>query len=259
MNVVICVITIIGGFTIGVPPLNVIQMLWANLIMDILGAIAIGTEPYKNDDSGTSNRISRKDNIIKPEMMRTIICHAIYQIVVLLVLMFFGQMIFFSESFNLVSTPYRDAAGEPTNRLVLNTICFHTFILMNLFNTINCRVVDPLEFNVFKTLFNNPYLWLVLVFELFVQQMMIKAGNTTLGSALLGTAPLSTSMTVTCWMLGAFTLVVNFLSKQIPLSKFKFAEKIDLENNNKNSFIDNMFTKADDMYKKAGDQIRDDE
>lgn len=31
----------------GVPPLNVIQMLWTNLIMDILGAIAIGTEPYR--------------------------------------------------------------------------------------------------------------------------------------------------------------------------------------------------------------------
>jgi magnesium-transporting ATPase (P-type) len=35
-----------GGATIGHKPLNVIQMLWTNLIMDILGAIAIGTEPF---------------------------------------------------------------------------------------------------------------------------------------------------------------------------------------------------------------------
>jgi len=26
-------------------------MLWCNLIMDVLGAIALGTEPYKKDDS----------------------------------------------------------------------------------------------------------------------------------------------------------------------------------------------------------------
>tara|TARA_B110000285_G_scaffold232844_1_gene304996 strand:+ start:2577 stop:2732 length:156 start_codon:yes stop_codon:yes gene_type:complete len=40
-------VTIIGGATIGHKPLNVIQMLWTNLIMDILGAIAIGTEPFQ--------------------------------------------------------------------------------------------------------------------------------------------------------------------------------------------------------------------
>jgi P-type Ca2+ transporter type 2C len=47
INIVICTITIIGGCTLGHAPLNVVQMLWTNLIMDILGAIAIGTEPYK--------------------------------------------------------------------------------------------------------------------------------------------------------------------------------------------------------------------
>lgn len=82
--------------------------------------------------------------------------------------MYFGHMMFFETTFNLVSTPFRDAAGEPTGRLVLNTICFHTFILMNLFNMLNCRVVDAQEQNVFKTLFNNPYLWVVLAFELFI-------------------------------------------------------------------------------------------
>lgn len=43
----ICTITIIGGATIGHNPFNVIQMLWVNLIMDILGAIALGTEKYQ--------------------------------------------------------------------------------------------------------------------------------------------------------------------------------------------------------------------
>jgi Ca2+-transporting ATPase len=33
----------------GHTPLNVIQMLWVNLIMDVLGAIALGTEPAKKD------------------------------------------------------------------------------------------------------------------------------------------------------------------------------------------------------------------
>lgn len=45
INIVICVITVLGGCTIGQIPLNIIQLLWTNLIMDVLGAIALGTEP----------------------------------------------------------------------------------------------------------------------------------------------------------------------------------------------------------------------
>lgn len=49
VNISIVFVTIIGGLFLGHTPLNVIQMLWINLIMDSLGAIAIGTEPYKKD------------------------------------------------------------------------------------------------------------------------------------------------------------------------------------------------------------------
>jgi len=57
-------LTILGGVSLGHPPLNVIQMLWVNLIMDVLGAIAIGTERYKKDGEGASDPIGRKARII---------------------------------------------------------------------------------------------------------------------------------------------------------------------------------------------------
>jgi len=45
-------------------PLNVVQMLWVNLIMDVLAAIALCTEPYDKEEKVTyenrSSRISRK-------------------------------------------------------------------------------------------------------------------------------------------------------------------------------------------------------
>jgi len=51
VNIVICFITVLGGATIGRMPLNVLQMLWANLIMDVLAAIALGTEKYSKDSA----------------------------------------------------------------------------------------------------------------------------------------------------------------------------------------------------------------
>jgi magnesium-transporting ATPase (P-type) len=192
INIVICFITILGGCTVGHTPLNVVQMLWTNLIMDILGAIAIGTEPYKVN-GGNSHRISRRDKILLPEIWRQVLVQALYQIIVMVFLMFAGSFIFFEESFNPITEPLRDENGAGTNRLVLDTICFHTFILMNLFNMINCRVVDKNDIDVFSNLFNNLTFWIVFLFEFGVQQLMINSAYSTLGSALLGTAPMTSA------------------------------------------------------------------
>ena len=143
-------------------------MLWTNLIMDILGAIAIGTEPYKVN-GGNSNRISRRDKILLPEIWRQVLVQAIYQICVMIFLMYGGIFLFFETSFNPFTTPVRWEDGSPTNRLVLDTICFHTFILMNLFNMINCRVVEKNDIDVFSNLFNNLTFWIVFLFEFGVQ------------------------------------------------------------------------------------------
>ena len=107
--------------------------------------------------------------------------------------MYAGSFVFFEEAFNPITEPLRDETGTPTNRLVLDTIIFHTFILMNLFNMINCRVVDKNDIDIFSNLFNNLTFWMVLLFELGIQQLMIKSANSSLGSALLGTAPITST------------------------------------------------------------------
>lgn len=140
INISLCTIVVLSGATLGRSPLNVIQLLWTNLIMDILAAIAIGTEPFNKHET-QSVRISRKDKIILPDMWRTILGQALYQFIVLLVLTYFGEFIFFDQSFNLIYTPLRDEAGDPTDRMILDTIVFHSYIMMNMFNQINCRVV----------------------------------------------------------------------------------------------------------------------
>ena len=136
INIVLCVITVISGMTLGQIPLNVVQMLWANLVMDILAAIALGTEePRTESSSEPPKRISRKEQIIDARMWRQILVMALYQLTVMLILMFFGSLIFFENSFNLITTPIRDPVSrEATDRLKLNTILFYSFILMNLFN-----------------------------------------------------------------------------------------------------------------------------
>lgn len=154
-------------------------MLWVNLIMDVLAAISLGAEkPSKSND-----RISRNDYLLKPEMYRSIICMSLYQILVMVILMYFGGLMFFNNSINLITSPIRDpTTQEPTDRMKLNTILFNTFILMNLLNQINCKCS---KFEASK-LFTNRVFWTNLIAELGLQSLLLMVGTTDLGQAVLG-------------------------------------------------------------------------
>ena len=89
INVVAVTITMIGSALIKQQILAPIQMLWINLIMDTLASLALATE------SPTEELLNRKPNsryehIISRNMMKHIICQAIFQTTVLIILVFWG-------------------------------------------------------------------------------------------------------------------------------------------------------------------------
>jgi hypothetical protein len=114
--------------------------------------------------------------------------------------MYFGGLTFFDESPDLIEWELDGLSSDDLvsqrNRLTLDTMCFHTFILMNLFNQINCRIIDPDSMNIFKTLspLHHTMFWVVLIFEVVVQQSMIHFCENGLLSKILGAAPLSVGM-----------------------------------------------------------------
>jgi magnesium-transporting ATPase (P-type) len=210
--------------------------------------------------------------ILTPWMWRQILGQSIYQILVMTFLMYFGGLVFFTESFNLVHAPaeQKGPTGEienqgtiatwKLNRMQLDTICFHSFILMNLFNSINCRLVDTKELtqlNIFRTLFNNFTFWIVFLLEMGIQDVMIRAGQWGLGSAIVGTTSLTQGMTITCWAFGVFSLVVNLIIKQIPIDYFEFTSKINLETENEGQAINKYMKMGKDQFEKRVSYIQE--
>lgn len=117
---------------------------------------------------------------------------AAYQLLVMLVLIYFGTLIFFEESFNLVSEPLRDPiTRDGTDRLRMNTIMFYTFILMNLFNQINSRNLDEHNINVFDKIWTNVVFIIVLAAEFFISVEMVRAGKSKLFSKIVGTSEIT--------------------------------------------------------------------
>jgi magnesium-transporting ATPase (P-type) len=69
------------------PPLTSVQMLWVNLIMDTCGALALATEP-PSKSLLLEKPHPMNDYIINEVMYRNIIGQALYQIIVLVTLLF---------------------------------------------------------------------------------------------------------------------------------------------------------------------------
>ena len=89
VNVVAMFIVFFGAVVTTETPLNAVQMLWVNLIMDTFAALALATEAPP-DDILKRQPQPKSEQIITPLMWRNIFSHAIYQIIALIVLVLAG-------------------------------------------------------------------------------------------------------------------------------------------------------------------------
>ncbi|PKU65244.1 Calcium-transporting ATPase 1, plasma membrane-type [Dendrobium catenatum] len=84
VNVVVLIVNFSSACFTGEAPLIVVQLLWVNMIMDTLGALALAlaTEP-PNDELMKRTPVGRKGNFISNVMWRNILGQAFYQFVVI--------------------------------------------------------------------------------------------------------------------------------------------------------------------------------
>lgn len=79
-------------------PLKAVQMLWVNLIMDTLASLALATEP-PTEALLLRKPYGRNKPLISRTMMKNILGHAFYQLVVVFTLLFAGKNTEASQSY----------------------------------------------------------------------------------------------------------------------------------------------------------------
>ncbi|KAG6389373.1 hypothetical protein SASPL_150841 [Salvia splendens] len=141
VNVAALVINVAAAVSSGNVPLNAVQLLWVNLIMDTLGALALATEPPTDHLMGRPP-VGRREPLITNIMWRNLLIQALYQVTVLLVLNFRGKSIL-----NLKN----DTSDHAFK--VKNTLIFNSFVFCQIFNEFNARKPD--EINVWKGVTKN--------------------------------------------------------------------------------------------------------
>jgi Ca2+ transporting ATPase len=216
VNVVALAVAVVSGFAHFVePPINAIQMLWVNIIMDSFAALALATEP-PNDKLLFERPYGKTESILTRSMWRNIVCVAIYQIGVLLTLMFVKPYFF------LRAVP---DDSKDFSRL-LNTMIFHTFVLMQLFNEISCRRIKSNEFCIVEDFFNNWHFIVIMVITLGVQIALVQSGLRG-----INTRPLSLIQHAMCAAMSFGVIIWGLISKAlVPEWFFSFVKEQDTVN-----------------------------
>ncbi|KAJ7513635.1 hypothetical protein O6H91_23G007900 [Diphasiastrum complanatum] len=89
VNGVALTLNFVAAIVKGSAPLTAVQLLWVNLIMDTMGAVALATEP-PNDSLMDRPPIGRREPLITNVMWRNIVGQVIYQLVLLVLFQFDG-------------------------------------------------------------------------------------------------------------------------------------------------------------------------
>jgi len=236
VNISALSIIFISGITVGDSPFNVIQLLWINMVMDTLAALALATEPPHPSEL-KQNRIKKHDKVFMPEMWRAIFGQAIYQQIVMIILLYAGPTMY-GIKYDLINTDFTVTSdntiinGLNTNKVIHYTFLFNTFMMMNLFNELNCRKLGVQEYNIFERFFNNKLFLIIVAAQFGAQWFIVEIGAFgppgVVAANVFRTTPLSFGMVLSSVLFGVGSLIVGAILKATPK---EWVEKIKIELN----------------------------
>lgn len=168
INVAAVAVSMLGPIVGVEKPLDISQMIWTNLMIDSLAAIAFGGEPALSKYMKSKPR-SRDETIPDKNMWSGIITNGLY--------ISFLSLVFFT--FPAYRTLFRNGAGD----IYFYTGYFTFFIFISIFNAFNARSD---EINILKGLSKNKQFVTVMGLISLIQIIM-----TYFGGAILRTAGLT--------------------------------------------------------------------
>uniref|UniRef100_A0A672P8M7 Calcium-transporting ATPase n=1 Tax=Sinocyclocheilus grahami TaxID=75366 RepID=A0A672P8M7_SINGR len=191
-------------------PLKAVQMLWVNLIMDTFASLALATEP-PTEALLLRKPYGRNNPLISRTMMKNILGHAVYQLIIIFTLLFVGEKIFDIDSGR--NAPLHSPPSEHY------TIIFNTFVLMQLFNEINARKIHG-ERNVFDGIFSNPIFCSIVLGTFAIQIVIVQFGGKPFSCS-----PLNVEQWLWCLFVGMGELIWGQVIASVPTHQLKFLKE----------------------------------
>ncbi|EAX91991.1 calcium-translocating P-type ATPase, PMCA-type family protein [Trichomonas vaginalis G3] len=175
-------------------PFKAVQLLWINMIMDSLGALALATSmPQRTLLHRPPN--DREVPLISRFMIKNIGSQSFYQILLMMILLVFH--------------------GQIEARSVHHyTLIFNVFVYCQVFNLINARVVDR-EDKIFDAFFSNPLFLIIMGGIAIVEFILVQ-----LCGKFFASEKLSLSEWIFSVSIGAFCVPYGLVVRALPINIF---------------------------------------
>jgi Ca2+-transporting ATPase len=169
INVSALAIVFLGPFLGIKPPFTVLQLLWINVIMDTFAAIALCSEPPRENLMRKPPK-RRDENILTPDMLRTIFITAGFFVIVMITLLMGMRNLGWFAGDGPLSPEFPDL----TTRQV--TIFFTVYVFLQVWNQINCRSLAPDESGLYR-LFENKQFLAIASLTVIGQVLIVRFGG----------------------------------------------------------------------------------
>ena len=174
VNVVALLCVFFGPF-FGIPlMLTVPQLLWINIIMDTLAAIALCTEPPRAHYM-RSKPIKRDASIITPAMGLTILLVGLCQVAILAFILFSNLFVIAGHELNR-SLPLSEQGKLDGGNLEALTVFFTAFVMLTFWNILNARSLCWSE-TPFDLLWQNKAFLGIITFIAVMQITMVQCSG----------------------------------------------------------------------------------
>jgi len=151
-NLSILIVVMVSYCTMMDSALNAVQLIYVNLVMDIIGALALASTRPQTD---IAQYQAGQGKIMTPFMYRQIFGMTVHMTAIMMVIMFSGKKIFNLEFDNATLTIDNDDGGRGHDKMIYCTLVWNTFIFLQVFNLINCRDVSATKMHGFTGLIRN--------------------------------------------------------------------------------------------------------
>lgn len=200
VNVTALLIATVGAISGKEEPLKPVQLLWVNLVMDTMGALALGTE-YPKDTLLDRKAYHIEAPLISKIMWRNILGQAAAQVVILFVILYGGEDVGIWD-FKL---------NGVYDQVYHYTFLFNVFVWLQFWNEIASRKVNT-ELNIFESFFDNPMFTYILIVTAIMQMLMVEVFG-----SFASTHPQSWTLWLWAVSLGAVMIPTSFLLRMCPI------------------------------------------
>ena len=179
---------------------TIVQILWINMIMDTLAAIAFGQEPARESYMKESP-VSRSANILNAYLKSAILVGGVFITMICLGILnnLFGVYNFIGSS----------------EMLIVRTFMFSSFIMAVIWNSLNARTES---INLFEHMLENKNFILVMTLVTIIQVIIIQFGG-----KVFGTSPLTMESWIKIILL-TFTIIPIDIIRKIIVKKIGIME-----------------------------------